>query len=1161
MPSQAGQMGPLTITVPSSAVQGVATYTVTGWFKLGKDSIKSAPNNIYRAVYMIYDKQGTGPSPNNAPLAQGTGLLVRKNPVGGGEQWFVGGYKQTYYWNEYPYSNGNPKAVMNGHSFNLPAGTNDDGKWHHFAVTRSTAANGQKVYLDGNLVVQGALLEYTVAHDSDTTFTFGALYPGHGPTSWTEAYIDRVRIQSRLLTANEILGYYRQDIDQDGLWDVTEASTALWRDANSDGVASLNEYSYISSPFQWQPADTDTDGDGATDLAEQAAGTDIGLADTDGDLIPDGYELEHGLNPLDPSDGNLDPDLDGLTNLEEWIYNTDPNNPNTDGGTGDNTNDGDEVGQGSDPNDPSDGGQAPEPGEQFTIRLGVGDESGSESEDYVLNCFKLDPATGEEKRIYTLRSGGFGEYSEKDVDIFRKGETYSFQIKWQGTNNDTRSASPGVSAEGPDFDYTLKIEPANDSLGTLIDSWNPETGETDTGDPIIADDASNVAADVPEWRTKFESKRVIFASGDIDIDSDNNDGLALPRRDTAEEDKEDYVAAEASAAENPGKFVKISTGDADNDGIPDFADGMDVHGGLANSACYPFVPVVVDLPALKRIKNAKVKFEYDEADPAGIVRTVVANQIPKWSPGNGSLRLWTKNGNKARRSSDVAGHGDLVKSNVEYAYDDLKGAGTNGSFIFYVEAVKKSAAAADKSITLHFSADGTSWEKLGVVRLTAIPRVILADVGQSLTPLAGSQIKPAFEDGTNATGASLGGTVSGSTLVVGEYGPHPYAGSDDTKDRERLTITYQTGVGSFTDPEDSTVLLVARPDLGSSGPVFPLMSQEGEGLGGGGYTTLSEGGYPPEANGSEEWEDTFERILFEKYEEAEPRIEDLERDAFELWGWTYGGRSWEWFSSRNVWRDGTHIYVEDSLTPEQAADAYYAFLKKNLPTEAQGANITPILRYWGEVYTELGEDRAKIGQHMAKHWDLVETTAGMLESEYMFVGADFAISGVLQIRRVRNLTFFTEGKTFAVPLVRRNWARGNITEHDTLVNSLGYSRNAGPGAVKYIETIDGQAIGCIPDAIRPRWFLEVKDVKSLSFTRQIRAEFAASVNQSKRVCIIITGRTKKLSTPLLDHIKSANGMLVRRNVNTDAYEFWDHWDTGTWQAIDKSDLLQYLANP
>ena len=47
-----------------------------------------------------------------------------------------------------------------------------------------------------------------------------------------------------------------------------------------------------------------------------------GASDTDGDSIPDEYEIAHNLNPLDPADAGLDSDGDGLTNLKEFIFGT-----------------------------------------------------------------------------------------------------------------------------------------------------------------------------------------------------------------------------------------------------------------------------------------------------------------------------------------------------------------------------------------------------------------------------------------------------------------------------------------------------------------------------------------------------------------------------------------------------------------------------------------------------------------------------------------------------------------------------------------------------------------------------------------------------------------------------------------------------------------------
>jgi pectate lyase len=46
--------------------------------------------------------------------------------------------------------------------------------------------------------------------------------------------------------------------------------------------------------------------------------------DSDGDGMPDEWELKHGLDPHDPTDGPQDMDKDGYTNLEEYLNGTDP---------------------------------------------------------------------------------------------------------------------------------------------------------------------------------------------------------------------------------------------------------------------------------------------------------------------------------------------------------------------------------------------------------------------------------------------------------------------------------------------------------------------------------------------------------------------------------------------------------------------------------------------------------------------------------------------------------------------------------------------------------------------------------------------------------------------------------------------------------------------
>jgi len=97
----------------------------------------------------------------------------------------------------------------------------------------------------------------------------------------------------------------------------------------------------LSDPVAFNSYDTssDADGDGLPDVVETNTsiyvspadtGTNPSNRDTDGDTMPDGWEVENGLNPLS-DDRYLDKDGDGLTNGSEWVKRTNPEAKDSDG--------------------------------------------------------------------------------------------------------------------------------------------------------------------------------------------------------------------------------------------------------------------------------------------------------------------------------------------------------------------------------------------------------------------------------------------------------------------------------------------------------------------------------------------------------------------------------------------------------------------------------------------------------------------------------------------------------------------------------------------------------------------------------------------------------------------------------------------------------------
>ncbi len=149
-------------------------------------------------------------------------------------------------------------------------------------------------------------------------------------------------VSLRLVAAAQCPGGYAPSFDMQ----LTPALRLL--DTDSDGMPDLYESGHPCLALAATDAAEDSDGDAVTNIAEMRAGTDPCNADTDGDGLPDGWELKYQpcTSPLAPNTPSADPDADGLTNVAESQAGTNPCAADTDG---DGVSDPAELAMGKDP--------------------------------------------------------------------------------------------------------------------------------------------------------------------------------------------------------------------------------------------------------------------------------------------------------------------------------------------------------------------------------------------------------------------------------------------------------------------------------------------------------------------------------------------------------------------------------------------------------------------------------------------------------------------------------------------------------------------------------------------------------------------------------------------------------------------------------------------
>ena len=123
------------------------------------------------------------------------------------------------------------------------------------------------------------------------------------------------------------------DLDNDGLENFYELGTyntnPLDNDTEGDLMPDGWEINYTLNPLV-DDSNGDPDIDLLINVYEYGNGTNPRDSDSDDDLMGDKWEIDNGYNPIVWNDHMIDPDMDGVPNLYEFGNNTNPNSNDTD---------------------------------------------------------------------------------------------------------------------------------------------------------------------------------------------------------------------------------------------------------------------------------------------------------------------------------------------------------------------------------------------------------------------------------------------------------------------------------------------------------------------------------------------------------------------------------------------------------------------------------------------------------------------------------------------------------------------------------------------------------------------------------------------------------------------------------------------------------------
>lgn len=335
----------------------------SGGFQVGTTT---SPDSILQSSLAAADGSFTMEAMVNLPAITGTGVnreiictdnslgntlrgfQFRINPTGKLEFNFIGTNTST---SERPIPTAGAHAFVPNEWFHVALAYDGPTHTSNFYWTRVAASS-----------VEANLIGSSLTETTSGTIT-GALVIGNDARGTANeglrGFIDEVRISKVVRSADQFL-FFNSDADDDGLddaWEIFYFGSITAQDGSgdpdSDGFDNAAEFAAGTHPMlaastpddtdadglldAWemihfgnltsQSADGDPDGDFATNLQEQLAGTDprdgASFPDVDNDGMSDAWEILYNLN-VGLNDSLLDADFDGFTNYDEWIARSSP---------------------------------------------------------------------------------------------------------------------------------------------------------------------------------------------------------------------------------------------------------------------------------------------------------------------------------------------------------------------------------------------------------------------------------------------------------------------------------------------------------------------------------------------------------------------------------------------------------------------------------------------------------------------------------------------------------------------------------------------------------------------------------------------------------------------------------------------------------------------